>query len=512
MEKIYENNLRGQRGITLIALVITIVVLLILAGVTIATLTGENGILNQAGKAKEETEIGEEKEKIQLAVISAKMSDNGKLEESFLNAELRTNIGDENYILTYYEEGNLYTVTIKASGRTYLIDSDENATYLGLQKELLNSIAIEAQNGKNLEPKLIQKEKITITSGLPISNANMQVLYAWSTDDINKPDIQTFKNAEFTGTMMLKKMEIESNVTEENNYYLYITVITDETIIEEKFGPYAVKDHTMLKAASQQERSDSSSGFLGLDVPRGMIKEINIMDSKQGNLVDNITYFNITADSDKTGKENYIAWYDKDDSGYYTVNIAGDGGIVANVNSQFLFANIGSGVKNNEVTINGLENLDTGITTSMINMFMHSPVKKLDLSSWDVSNVSNMGQQFAWYGMFLGCSKLETINLSGWKTSKLKYMGSMFTNCSKLTSIDLSSFDTSKVTDMGELFNGCKSLTNINLSGWDISKVSNIWRMLSGVSTSVLITTNENVATWLNTNFPAYTNIKIVNE
>ena len=47
---------RKQKGITLIALVITIIVLLILAGVSIAMLTGENGILTQAKKAKEETE------------------------------------------------------------------------------------------------------------------------------------------------------------------------------------------------------------------------------------------------------------------------------------------------------------------------------------------------------------------------------------------------------------------------------------------------------------------------
>lgn len=48
-----EKLLNNRKGITLIALVITIIVLLILAGVTIATLTGENGILKQAGKAKE---------------------------------------------------------------------------------------------------------------------------------------------------------------------------------------------------------------------------------------------------------------------------------------------------------------------------------------------------------------------------------------------------------------------------------------------------------------------------
>ena len=51
-----KGNLKSKNGITLIALVITIIVLLILAGVTIATLTGENGILTRASDAREQTE------------------------------------------------------------------------------------------------------------------------------------------------------------------------------------------------------------------------------------------------------------------------------------------------------------------------------------------------------------------------------------------------------------------------------------------------------------------------
>ena len=47
---------RNERGITLIALVITIIVLLILAGVSIAMLTGQNGILTKAQNAKNRTE------------------------------------------------------------------------------------------------------------------------------------------------------------------------------------------------------------------------------------------------------------------------------------------------------------------------------------------------------------------------------------------------------------------------------------------------------------------------
>lgn len=59
--------MKKQNGITLIALVITIIVLLILAGVSIAMLTGDNGILTKAGIARDETRDAEIKEALSLA-------------------------------------------------------------------------------------------------------------------------------------------------------------------------------------------------------------------------------------------------------------------------------------------------------------------------------------------------------------------------------------------------------------------------------------------------------------
>ena len=59
LEQCFKNN---KRGITLIALVVTIIVLLILAGVTIATLTGDNGILTKAQEAKNKTEQAQKDE------------------------------------------------------------------------------------------------------------------------------------------------------------------------------------------------------------------------------------------------------------------------------------------------------------------------------------------------------------------------------------------------------------------------------------------------------------------
>ena len=70
-EESIKRRVRQVKGITLIALVITIIVLLILAGVTIATLTGENGILTRANEAKTNTEQVEEDELKKLTALEA---------------------------------------------------------------------------------------------------------------------------------------------------------------------------------------------------------------------------------------------------------------------------------------------------------------------------------------------------------------------------------------------------------------------------------------------------------
>ena len=82
----WKNFKKSSKGITLIALVITIIVLLILAAVSIATLTGENGILTRAQDAKEQTIIGREKEQVELAYSSASAN---KLGENVTSGELQ---------------------------------------------------------------------------------------------------------------------------------------------------------------------------------------------------------------------------------------------------------------------------------------------------------------------------------------------------------------------------------------------------------------------------------------
>ena len=121
-----KTKFKNAKGITLIALVITIIVLLILAGVTIATLTGDNGILNQAGKAKDKTTEAESIERVQVEVAGSYGLD-GTIDKDQLNKNLgniaglkigESNFGGENIVkeLPATVTLNGYNIGIDANG------------------------------------------------------------------------------------------------------------------------------------------------------------------------------------------------------------------------------------------------------------------------------------------------------------------------------------------------------------------------------------------------------------
>ena len=78
------NEIKGTKGITLVALVVTIIILLILAGVSINLLTGQNGLINRAKDSKIQTEIASIKEQIQIDIIGKQSENNGNISEDSL--------------------------------------------------------------------------------------------------------------------------------------------------------------------------------------------------------------------------------------------------------------------------------------------------------------------------------------------------------------------------------------------------------------------------------------------
>ena len=116
-----------QKGITLVALVVTIVVLLILASITIGAVTSENGILRNANDAKEQTEIAEEKEIVDRATIQA-MGNNkrGNIVEDELQEQLDKITGSGKTEAD--DVGEEFEVAFTESKRYYTVDKDGTVT------------------------------------------------------------------------------------------------------------------------------------------------------------------------------------------------------------------------------------------------------------------------------------------------------------------------------------------------------------------------------------------------
>lgn len=139
-----------NKGITLIALVITIIVLLILAGVAIATLAGDNGILTKAAQTKTKNQEAAIEEQIRMAIITARINDTG----TNLDLEtLETELGK--YGITEIEKQG------ENGGLPWKITKDG---FIFQITEVGEVVAVNGVSLNKIELKLLQNEEETLTA------------------------------------------------------------------------------------------------------------------------------------------------------------------------------------------------------------------------------------------------------------------------------------------------------------------------------------------------------------
>ena len=194
MEKHKKKILGKEKGITLIALVITIIVLLILAGVSIAMLTGQNGILTQAQNAKNRTEEAQVEEENRLNeynniinnyVSGVTTEETPTFDEDTLTIGEATNVDKYGWKVPNYtvQAGdmttNVWRLFYQDSNYTYLI-TDE---CVGINKPSKNYVdyisgADVSTIGQKLNPMLLANGKFFTSS-----NTDENILAtAWLTD------------------------------------------------------------------------------------------------------------------------------------------------------------------------------------------------------------------------------------------------------------------------------------------------------------------------------------------
>ena len=211
---------KTEKAITLIALVITIIILLILAGVSIATLTGENGILTRANEAKEQTGVAEEREMVELSAQAALIDNNGKeILEQHLNSELENAFGEYKYNLekgeNKGEEG--FIVTITDTGRRYFVNKNGKVEQMIPGPKVTHTISPEEQ--------VADGEKITITINATATEGEIT--------KITKPDGTSVENTNTTTYEVEENGEYQFIVEQSNGGKItYAVEITNGKYVE----------------------------------------------------------------------------------------------------------------------------------------------------------------------------------------------------------------------------------------------------------------------------------------
>ncbi len=409
MKELKEEFKYGRKGITLIALVITIIVLLILAGVSIATLTGENGILTRANEAKEETEISTEKEQIQLALIEYEMDSLNKDKYALIEKETKQKILDktEESIL----EGEIIELE---NGRKYLI-TDNAVEYI---ENIENAILM---RGRSYEPSEVED---------------------W------------LKNNKLVGQNIYSRDQIE-----------YVYILNNKNIPENAIYSWDIsqnQDKSVMSWVIDTDNNGLYEWYIGANY---RVKANEIMNCYFWNLtncieIEGLEYLDLsnTKEIDLLfGLSSKITYLDL--SSWNTKNVTRMGSVFshcANLEKVDLSSWDTSNVKIMSEMFYYCENLkqvdlhnfNTQQVTNMQSMFgFCTNLEKLDVSSFDTSHVTNMD------GMFRALKNLEILNLNNFNTENVTTLNAMFFDSYGIQELDISNFNIDDNVDYANFLN-----------------------------------------------------------
>lgn len=286
----------SSKGITLIALIITIIIILILAGVAIAKLT-ENGLLYKAIKAKDQTQKIQAKEELERVLIEAAI-------EKQQNENYNSNDFLNQFIISKITGAQINENNVLIKNYTFLID-----------RELLKIIsAEEIQNNEEKTESLISKISEIQSNGY--STIKLKVKDNEETEEIVGYNIHTII---YDGNLILDGISNIEGATLSNNVYEFGSKTTDvatenenakNMVVLKVNGNLTINEGITLTACK------SDDGYGG---PKGMMIYCT------GTLTNNGTV-SMTARGAKAEGENVYLWQNLDNSYEYIPAVGATGG------------------------------------------------------------------------------------------------------------------------------------------------------------------------------------------
>ena len=206
------------KGITIISLVVTIVVLLILAGVSISTLVGENGIVDNAKKTQNNTYYQIASEEVSQLVLEHKLRKEDETLEEFLASKVPTRIDgvtrkDDNTLIVKKNGYEIEVEEVKAESQTLTLDVVPYVgTYDGQPHDMLTSVNVSPSDSK---------VEYSIDNGKTYIENIPQIINASSVSVIVKASRIGYKTETVTKTAVVNKAEGKLKLSETSGTITY---------------------------------------------------------------------------------------------------------------------------------------------------------------------------------------------------------------------------------------------------------------------------------------------------
>ena len=403
-----------RNGITLIALVITIIVLLILAGISIMMLTGNNSLVKEALDARERTKENQIKEQIKLAYLSVISKDTGnkRVTARELNEEFRKN----NIDAKANKAGKSMKVMLN-NENIYLID--ENGNISEYEQSQVSKVYV-----------MIYEDGEMVFNSTGNKDNTRNIIYDGSNNDISEVNF------------------IDEGVPY-NNYRTQITKVT----FEDKIVPrYTARWFLYCSNLTSIENIE----FLDTSIVVNMKQMFGACSSLTSLDLSGFDTSNVTDISGMFGVCSSLTSLDL--SSFDTSN-------VTDMSQMFQQAGLKGKLD--------LSNFNTSNVKTMRSMFSTcNELTEIDLTGFDTTNVTTMYMMFGSAKSF-DYNKIKKIyGLNGFNTENVTDMTAMFQRCNQLEELDLSSFNTSNVEVTSNMFSSCASLKKIKgMNALDTSRI-----------------------------------------
>ena len=402
--------LKKQKGITLIALVVTIVVLLILAGVSISLILDENGIIQKSKDARAKWN-------------NAQMNEEKNMDEidKALDAIVYNKIDPTEMYAVLYSDGTLVfyksieNILNERNGATIVKQTENISDTQELSEDELKALLfwVGDQDQADQITSVVIDEEIAPKSAKKLFMNLKNIENIIGLNKLNTCNVTTMLDM-FRNCSNLKSVDLSMFNTEK------------VTTMCRMFALCTSIEKINISSFSTEEVTNMSGMFYNC----GNLKQLDVNNFNTENVTTMGSMFANCSNLEKL-----------DISNWKTTNVE---------DMSWMFAGEDYGNPANTMNLKqiiGIENLDVSNVKSMDRMFRHChELTSLDLHKWNVSNVEIMRQ------MFNSCISLSKLNIENWNMGNVTNTQYMFNNCYKLNSTITFSVDSTKITTYGGTF------------------------------------------------------------